>query len=257
MDLRHHKDVITRFKWLIFGGFVLAVLLIFVYMVRVQLNPFALSWRQSETWRSTQTMLVTTPNISVAALPSNPADPNAFSLGNLPVFYSQLATSDAVKSLILRSGPINGYYDSYQVVDGSSGSPVPLPFIAIDGYATSQTQAIDFARRVSAALQSYLRSDQVASNTPRSSRVTLDVTNAARKATLVKGRSKSVPIALFLAVMAAAVALAYILENLRPRVELGAVVGTVGHDTAAEAAWRTQSTQMSGPTGQTSSGLRA
>jgi hypothetical protein len=256
MDLRHHQAVITRFKWLILGGFIVAALLVFVYLVRVQLNPFALTWRQSETWRSTQTMLVTLPGTPYASVPVNPADPNALSLGNIPVFYSQLATSDAVRNLVLAKGPLNGTYNAYQVVDSSTGSAVALPFLAVDGFSDTSAQAIVIARRVSTALQRYLHDDQVASNTPASSRVQLVVTNAARKATVVQGRSMSTPIALFLAVMAAVVALAYILENLRPRPELGAVVGTLGRDSVGESVRLQQPSAMTGPTGQ-AGGLRS
>jgi len=69
---------------------------------------------------------------------------------------------------------------------------------------------------VAQTLQTYLKQTEVASNTPLNQRVGVQITLKATKATLVQGRRMTVPIVLFLAVLIATLALAYVLENLRP-----------------------------------------
>jgi hypothetical protein len=235
MDLNRHLAVVSRFRALVIGGFVVAVLLAFAATVRVQASPLSLSWRQQQTWASTQTMLVTLPGTPFGAIPTNPSDPNPLSLTNLPTFYAQLANSESVKALVLRGGPLGGAYLAYQVTNSVAGANVSLPFLAIDGYASTPAQAILIAQRVSTAFQGYLHTNQVESRTPPSARVLLEVTSPAEKATLVKGRGITAPAVVFLAVMLATLGLAYLLENLRPRPSVGTVAVAFGRDGLTEA----------------------
>jgi hypothetical protein len=66
----------------------------------------------------------------------------------------------------------------------------------------------------------YIVQQQVANRIPAKKRVVLQVITSANKhnTTLAAGRKKTTPIVIFLTVLLAAVGLAFVLENLRPRV---------------------------------------
>jgi hypothetical protein len=228
MNLRLHFAVISRFRVLVLGGLVVGVGLAFLSLVRVSPTNMKLTWRQSETWRSTETMLLTRAGTPFGAVPLGDSVPNVMNLSNVPVFYSQLVNSEAVRAVVLKGGPLNGRYLAYPVVTSTNGVGVSLPFMSIDGYAATPAQAKRIARRVFVAFQYFLRRDQIAANAPAAERIVLQVTTPANQAVLAQGRRLTVPIVLFLAVMAATLALAYILENLRPRAEVVPVSLTPG-----------------------------
>jgi hypothetical protein len=58
---------------------------------------------------------------------------------------------------------------------------------------------------------------QAQADIPDKQRVVLQVFSAARNATVVSGRKKTLPIVIFLSVLLATIGLAFVLENLRPR----------------------------------------
>jgi hypothetical protein len=217
MDLGLYARVVWRFRIIVAVGLALALALAVLSYVKVSFagRPH-ITYRQNATWQSQETFLITARGVPWAQIgvESSP------SLSGLSAFYAHLANSDAVQRRLLRGGPIHGTMSAQDSVDLTSQQRAPLPFISIIGTATSPSEAISIARRGAAAFRGYLVSLQAAANVPESRRVQLEVLSTARKATLVQGRKKTLPIVIFLTVMVAAIGLAFILENLKPRVRV-------------------------------------
>ncbi len=131
--------------------------------------------------------------------------------------YAELATGDAVRQLILKDGPLPGAVQALPLV-ASNGSDASLPMVAVRGLASTPEAAVTVAQRASAAFQEYLQAEQVRGSIPTEQRVVLKEVKHPSLATtaMLEGRSKTVPIVVFLTVMLAFVGLAFILENLRP-----------------------------------------
>ena len=175
MDFQLYGRVLWRFKWLVLLGLVLAVTLAAFSMLRVTSNGVA--YRQSVLWSSTTRLLVTQKGFPEGRLLIQPpgqtsgtgdiADPNR--LNGLAILYSELATSDPVRALMLRDGPIHGKIIATAVAVGSNNFMLPL--IDVMGIANSPAGAIRLAERSATALQSYLQTEQAANNVPASDRV--------------------------------------------------------------------------------------
>jgi hypothetical protein len=231
MDLRLYFGVIWRFKLIVVMGLVLALSLAILSVVRIGSSGFV--YRQSELWSSTTRLGVTqngfpwgrlfaqtagangtsTPVESANKAGDIPiADPNRFT--DLAIFYAEMATSDPVRRLLLREGPIRGKIIAAPVVVQDN---ITLPLIDLTAIATSPQGAKSLAQRGANALDTYLRTQQAANNVPSTDRVILQQLLIPRKAKIFAPRSKTMPIVIFLAVMFATIALAFLLENLRPR----------------------------------------
>jgi hypothetical protein len=230
MDLRLYFGVIWRFRLIVVMGLVLALSLAILSVVRVTSHGFV--YRQAELWSSTTRLGVTQNGFPWGRLfaqesgangTSTPvegnkpgdipiADPNRFK--DLAIFYAEMATSDPVRRLLLREGPIRGKIVATPVVVQDN---VTLPLIDLTAIATSRQGARSLAQRGANALDTYLRTQQAANNVPSTDRVILQQLLIPRKVKLFAPRSKTMPIVIFLAVMFATIALAFLLENLRPR----------------------------------------
>ena len=92
-----------------------------------------------------------------------------------------------------------------------------MPLIDIAATANSKSGAIALTRRAASALQTYLAVRQTENNVVSRDRVLLQVVTQPDKAQLIRARPMTRAIVAFLGVLFAAVALAFILENLRPR----------------------------------------
>jgi hypothetical protein len=232
MDFRLYGRVLWRFRLIVAGGFVVALILAMLAIVRI--GPHGLSYRHHELWATTTRLLVTqkgfpegrlyaqdpttaatlTPGQEAARLRIPVADPARFN--NLAILYAELATSDPVRTLMLRDGPIVGQTNATPLRDEASG--VLLPLIDLTAISTSPTAAIKLADRNAAALDEYVSGEQHANNVPRSDRVVVQTVVEPRRAKVFQPRSKTMAIVVFLAVLLATVGLAFALENLRPRV---------------------------------------
>jgi hypothetical protein len=212
------------------GGLVLAVSLALLTMVRVGLD--GIGYRQSEEWSSTSRLGVTqqgfpwgrlfaqdakslTPAEQARRLGIPIADPNRFK--DLAFLYAELATSDPVRRLMLRTGPIDGTVFAKPVI---AENGITLPLIDVTAIAKSHDEAAALAQRAAGALARYVEQQQRSNRVPASDRVLLQRLLRAEEATLVKPRPKSIPIVVFLVVVAGAIGLAFMLENLRPSVQL-------------------------------------
>lgn len=231
MDLGLFMRVFWRFRVLIGVGIVLAILAAFMSTYKIGGKPF-LKHRQAETWGATATLFITQPGFpwgrsdlpttNSQASPTGPAagastnpygDPARFT--DLAVLYSQLANSDAVQTLMKRSGVGNAVIAAQPGFDRISGDVLPL----VELTATAQTkgEALVAANRATTAFGEFLRQRQIAAGIPGRQRVLASVINRAEKPQLVNGRSKTKPVVIFLGVLFAFFGLAAVLENLRPQ----------------------------------------
>ncbi len=232
MDLRLYGRVLWRFRVIVLVGFVLAVLLTVLSVARVSFagGP-SLSYRQQETWQATSRIFVTqhgfpllrsvyTKVIPVGTQSNGTpnyipvlSDPGRFS--SYSTLYADLATSDAVRALMQRSGPVRGTVAANPVLTNIVGTPLPL--VDLQGLAPNPKDATDTAQRATRALTTYIERQQDALGLPASERVVLNVLNQPASATKVGPRSKTRPVVVFLAAMMAVIGLVFVLENLRPR----------------------------------------
>jgi hypothetical protein len=231
MDFRLYARVIWRFRIVCAAGFALAVLLALLAVVRI--TPHGVAYRQSQLWSSTTRLGVTqqgfpwgrlfavSPAANGTLTPTDAsgkngipiADPNRFK--DLAILYSELATSDPVRRLILRTGPIRGQITATPVVVQDNQV---LPLIDLTAVSTTPAKAIALAKHASNALASYIKKQQAQNAVPSTDRAVLQPILTPRKATVYRARSKTMAIVIFLAVMLVTIGLAFVLENLKPRV---------------------------------------
>jgi hypothetical protein len=185
-------------------------------------------------WQSQATILVTDPGfpwgdavqgyVKSGHGSNTPAVPvgDTTRLSALAALYSQFANSDDVLRIMLGGHKAPGHAKSVAaVVTPAFGSTVPaLPLVSFTGTADSAKLAIWIARRQVQGLLDYVQTQQAKAQIPDDRRVVVKVLNRAEKATILKGRKKTLPIIVFLAVMVAVTGLAFALENLRPRVRV-------------------------------------
>lgn len=226
MDLALYFRVIWRFRYLALAGVVLAFMLAFFSYAKVSLA--GITYRGSETWEASETLMITEPGFpigrsgsttvvsptSTADTASSPTDTLRFA--SLAPVYAQLATSDATTRLARKQGPLPGSFTASPVAFRRQGAR-QLPFITITGTAATPASAVEVARRASAALVVFVERRQAAAGIAKKNRTVIEIVNEAKGATKVKGRNLTVPIVIFLTVAIATLALAFILENLRPR----------------------------------------
>jgi hypothetical protein len=236
VDFRLYARVVWRFRLIVAAGFVLALMLAVLSIVRV--SPSGITYRSSELWSTTMRLLVTQSGFPEGRLyaqePTKPgeagptagdqadklgipiADPARFN--TLAILYAQLATSDPVRRLMLRNRPIQGRIVATALRDDRSG--VLLPLIDLMAISTSPRAAVELAQRGANALDTFVARQQRANNVPTSDRVVFRTIVQPKGAVIFQPRSKTMAIVVFLAVMLATVGLAFALESIRPRVRL-------------------------------------
>jgi hypothetical protein len=224
MDLALYARVLWRFRLIVLAGLLLAVVLALLSFVRVSLKGGSPSfaYRQAEAWGSDTRLRITGkqgfPEGS-AYLPGSTATgvPTAdFSV--LAITYAQFANGDAVQGILARDRSLRGSMTASYAVDPVTDNP--LAVLVIRGIASTPEMASRISTRGSAAFRTYLdRRERNAGIRPKL-RVALEDLNAATPALLITKRKKTVPIVIFLTVMTAAIGLAFVFENLRPRIRL-------------------------------------
>jgi hypothetical protein len=218
VDLRLYFRVLWRFRILVGVGFVLAIALALLATVRVDLSHGApkLVYRSHETWMTSSTMLVTKAGFPIGR--STDADPNdSAHLAELATIYATLASSDAVRQLMLQDGPIHGTVTAAPVTSPVDAGFV-LPMVRVSGTATTPRAALTVTRRASGALKTYIEQQQESNGIASHQRVILrQVSGPLTSLTRVEGRPKTLPAVVFLAVLTAVLGLAFVLENMRPR----------------------------------------
>jgi hypothetical protein len=220
MDLSLYLRVVWRFKLVVLAGLLLGIGLAFLSFVRVDLGSAPhFRYRASEQWFSSTTLIITPTGFPWGRSElSEENDPARY--GQLASIYANLATTDAVKQLMLEDGPIRAKIDARPIFASDSSSAPALPLITVSATAASPELAQNTAERATRAFLEYIRDKQEDNGISPSGRVSVSTVKHAVPAELLAGRSKTTAIAIFLAVMIAVIGLAFVLENLRPRVRV-------------------------------------
>jgi hypothetical protein len=228
-----YMRVLWRFRILVGAGVLLATALAVLSFVRI--NPGgspAIKYRSDEQWSSESMLFVTqqgfpwgrlsmTPS-SGSPQSNKPAADNEVRFSSLAVLYAYLASSDQVRRLMLKDGPINGQIAAEPVMTtGTYSSPMPL--VRLIGIASTPARARALVIRVTDALRHFLASEQAKNQIGENQRVLVSVVKRADTPKLFAGRSMTLPIVVFLGVMILISGLAFMLENMRgPRRETAA-----------------------------------
>jgi hypothetical protein len=226
MDFALYARVIWRFRLLVLTGLTLGLALAVLSTVRVGLD--GVRYREDELWSSTTRVLVTQTGFPEGRLYGDGAVPtertpivDPVRFNNLAILYSQFATSDAVRKLVRQDTPLRGRILAAPVVAGEYNRE--LPMIDLTAISTSPRRAAALAERTATALRTYIREQQRVGNVPVADRAVIVPVVRPSTAELFRARSKTMAIVIFLAVAFITVALAFLLENLRPRAgKLGA-----------------------------------
>jgi hypothetical protein len=231
MDLPLYGRVLWRFRFLVGAGILAAIALSFISYAKIQFKNGrpVVSYRHPVVYQSAETLVITQTGFpwGRTQLPftvnpqgvtsSNYADPGR--LASLATFYAQLAQGDLVRA---RATTLAGVPAAIQAnaILAPGNSSTPLPLINLVGFGTSPIQAIRVAIAGSEAFRGYIHQQQQASHTPTSQRIVVQVLNVAQQASVAVPRKKTLPVIVFLGVLVAAIAAAFVLENLRPRVRV-------------------------------------
>jgi hypothetical protein len=225
VDLALFFRVLWRFKAIVLLGLSLAFALAFLSYVKVDFgNGFKLSYRENAQWESLSTLFVTDPNFTLGSTSDGgPADSEAAAAAaqrmlSLTALYMQLATSDPVLVMMAKEAPIDGVVQTFPITSTGDARGDPLPMMTFSAISATPERAHRLARRHINAFQRYLRNDQNRVGVKPGKRVRVDVVRQPQAPTLLVPRKKTRPIIVFLTVAIATFGLAFILENLRPRV---------------------------------------
>jgi hypothetical protein len=243
MNLARHISVLWRFRAVVGLGLLLGVVMAFLAAFQIP----SMERRGGETWSAESSIFVTQTGFpwgrvtlgdtSAPGMPSAQtdsqdgsdtqyADPARFS--NLALLYANLAQSDEVRGK-LPGNPSREQIEP-RVLDATGGGVSFLPIIKLTVTESSAAGAVKLNQAAIDAMQDYLQRNQSQSDTPADQRVRLEVINEPAGAALVSGRSLTIPFVAFLLCLLGAVAVAHILENLRPR---GAALAVVPSEFAA------------------------
>jgi hypothetical protein len=228
MDLRLFLRVAARFKLLMAIGAVLALSLATMSYVRIEFDGGrpSLTYRSQEQWVSYTRLLLTQPGFKWGNSLASPGNPNAEiqvgeqaavegRLPTLATIYATFVTSDPVMRLILRGGPVRGAIQAQALPSDPNGNGI-LPIVNISATGNSLGASQELADRAATALRAFVNQQQRTNAVPEAQRIELRYLNRGGLSELVSPRKKTVPVIVFLFVMFAAIALAFVLDNLRP-----------------------------------------
>jgi hypothetical protein len=219
LDLSLYGRVLWRFWPLLVGGFVVACVLA-VFSV-AKLSPSGISYRKPAVYGASAELLLTQKGFpwGRTAIPtSGPAGTQPNNLSGLTELYSQFANSNEVAAIMLRRGaPKTWKVVANPLTPTLEGSA--LPILAVTGEAYTPADAAKAATLGTLSLIQYVQAQQKAAAIPVSQRVNIQVLQAptALKAVAVSPHKKTLPLMVFLGVMVATIALAFVLENRRPQ----------------------------------------
>jgi hypothetical protein len=235
VDLQLVIRVLWRFKLLVVIGLLAAYGLAFYSYYNVELSGGPkLTPRESEQWESLTTLFVTSRGfpwgqvsdlgegeVAGSDLPARRSTPSSVDparMVGLSALYMELATSDVVLKEMLKTGPIDGALQAFPVVPGGNKSLDPVPMFTLSAIGPTPDQAQKLAQRHVKSFLRVLWRRQTSAGIPQYQRVVVEIVRQPQPAVLLEGRKLTRPIVIFLAVMIAVFAFAFVLENLRPRV---------------------------------------
>jgi hypothetical protein len=234
MNLARHASVLWRFRWVTIGGFTIGLVL--AVLAAYQPSSSGLTPRGSETWTATSSILVTQPGFPEGrvTLPEaqvdgattadgesvdepEPKDQVTFAdparLSGLADLYAKFLTSDDVL------GRVPGRPKAEQITASpflaSSGGLV-LPVIQLTADAPTSAGARTLNEQVFKSLSSLIEEQQEANQIGTGQRIEVKLIDPP-KSTLTAARKKTASILVLLLCLLGTVAVAHLLEGLRPR----------------------------------------
>jgi hypothetical protein len=240
MNLLRHLGVLWRGRGFLAVGVLIATSMAILATFRVSFDGGpSLTYRKTETWADSTKLLITQPGFpwgrSVlgttgetadgSAVGADPAvtptdkkgrqvqfaDPSRFSY--LAWIYSHFLMGDEVRHSLGKL-PVDAEIMASPLTAGGNLSAGALPIIGLTTQATTDHDAIKLNAGAIAALEDYLRQQQDQTKTPTSDRVVVSVVDHP-PAALIKGHSPDLGIIAFILVMAAAISVVYLRENVR------------------------------------------
>src|SRR3954466_316382 len=157
MDIALYGRVLWRHKLVVAMGVSLAIMVaVFSY---VRIGTGGISYRQSQTWVSYETVAVTQPGFTEGRLNATGADPARLAV--LAVLYSKYLDTDAVQHVIWPSDTRSDEIVEAAPVIASNGSAAgALPIISVAGFATRAAASQRLTARATSALIGYIKSRQ-------------------------------------------------------------------------------------------------
>ena len=234
MDILLYAKVLWRFRALVAAGVLLAFALAVLAMAKPTLDGGkpGLAYRTAETWQASTTLFITQTGFPWGRTVFPPAqEGKAYPYGdegrlaNLASLYSEFASSDAVQRIVARR--VKGAASiSAGPVTSPTGTATPL--MNIFGRATTAERALEVTRIGTQAFREFLDQQQDGAGIPTNQRVKVNVLKGASSPLVVEPRKKTLPLVVFMAVLSATIALAFLLENARPQVRSLSTVGAAG-----------------------------
>src|SRR5438128_4532697 len=223
MDIWHYSKVLWRFRLLVGGGILLALVLAVLAVAKptgLSAGGPTLKYRQAEVWQANTELFVTQGGFPWGRSvfpPSVEGKPYPFGdegrLANLTNLYSEFAGSDTVRAMVARRVKGNASISAAPVI---SPSGITTPLLSIFGTGNSPARAILVTKIGTQAFLKFLDDQQNGAGIPMAQRVKVTILKQASGAIVIQPRKKTLPIVVFLAVLSATVGLAFLLENMRP-----------------------------------------
>ena len=228
MELSRHAQVLWRFRVIIVAGVLAGLVLAIGTLFSV--SSSGLQWRQALEYKSSSTLFVTQPGFpwgraylptatdgapaTATAPDQNFAEPARFA--GLASIYSFLVRGDEVRALI-PGHPSDSQIAAEPFVSSTGGNADTLPLIGLVTLGKTPLAAQQLNAESIKALTTYIARQQRASKTANAQRAVIQVLNPPSAGVVAKPRSMTGAIVVFLLCVIGAVALAYIIENLKPR----------------------------------------
>lgn len=235
MDLARHLKVLWRYRLVVAVGVLLGVAL--AILAAYHLPSF--ERRGIEVWSVESDTLVTQPGFpwgrvtlppqASAPIPGTEespattdqqlefADPGRFS--SLAMLYSVLAVSDRVRERL--PGRVAPEQVTAQAYDATGNGSTFLPIIRITTQAESAEKARTLNLQAQKGLKDLIEEEQRRNDIEPNQRVRLSPLNAPSRPLLLSGPSMTPSLLAFMLCILGAVALAHVLEALRPRYRSG------------------------------------
>jgi hypothetical protein len=232
MDLGRFLSVAWRFRVLLALGILLATLVSVASLARIGVNGLSpsLTYREQESWTSASTLFITQSGFpwgrailddmitieNEGAAPTTVpkyGDPGRYS--GLAALYAELAKSDGVQAAVMKNSRPGEFVEP--MVVQSPGANTALPLMTLKAFGPTPESATDVAQRASKAFRQFLDRQQAQNGIAPEERIKVVVTQRATTPELFEKRSYVRPIFLFLLINMGFLALAFALENLRPR----------------------------------------
>jgi hypothetical protein len=116
---------------------------------------------------------------------------------------------------MIKHPPEGMIIDAAPISAGGNMSAASLPLIGLTISAPTAADAQRLSREVPAALERYLAEEQSDSSTPAGDRVEIATVNRSQAPIPGKDKAMMISLVIFMMAVAAAISLAYVLENLR------------------------------------------